>query len=117
MAEICDGAYFLPPASTQASPLSPSRSCKGTSFLSFSTGRVVIAAADQALDGEERVFRVGDRLALGRLADKRSPSSVNATMDGVVRAPSAFSITLPRGSLPSMTATQELVANPEVDIR
>src|SRR5215471_2664541 len=36
-----------------------------------------------------------------------SPSPVNATIDGVVRAPSAFSITL--GVEPSMTATQELV--------
>jgi hypothetical protein len=38
---------------------------------------------------------------------RRSPSSVNATIDGVVRAPSAFSMTL--GVAPSMTATQELV--------
>ena len=38
---------------------------------------------------------------------RRSPSSVKATMDGVVRAPSAFSITL--GVEPSITATQELV--------
>src|SRR4051794_18520861 len=37
----------------------------------------------------------------------RSPSLVNATTDGVVRAPSAFSITL--GLPPSMTATQLLV--------
>src|SRR5580765_315445 len=37
----------------------------------------------------------------------RSPESVNATCDGVVRAPSEFSMTL--ASLPSMTATQELV--------
>src|SRR3954463_5743292 len=38
---------------------------------------------------------------------RRSPSSVNATIDGVVRAPSAFSMTL--GVAPSITATQELV--------
>ena len=37
----------------------------------------------------------------------RSPHSVKATIDGVVRAPSLFSITL--ASLPSITATQELV--------
>src|SRR5271163_2521410 len=45
-----------------------------------------------------------------RLADwptRRSPESLNATMEGVVRAPSLFSIT--RTSLPSMIATQELV--------
>ena len=38
---------------------------------------------------------------------RRSPSSVKATIEGVVRAPSAFSMTL--GVEPSMTATQEFV--------
>src|SRR5213082_2982034 len=38
---------------------------------------------------------------------RRSPSSVNATIEGVVRMPSAFSITF--GVLPSITATHELV--------
>src|SRR5580700_9081282 len=38
---------------------------------------------------------------------RRSPSSRMATTEGVVRAPSAFSITL--GVLPSMMATHELV--------
>src|SRR5712691_7827994 len=37
----------------------------------------------------------------------RSPSSVKATIEGVVRMPSAFSITF--GVLPSITATHELV--------
>ncbi len=37
----------------------------------------------------------------------RSPFFAKATMEGVVRAPSAFSMTLT--SLPSMMATQELV--------
>src|SRR5688572_26403063 len=37
----------------------------------------------------------------------RSPVFVNATMDGVVRAPSALGMTT--GSPPSMTAIQELV--------
>src|ERR1700743_1707764 len=37
----------------------------------------------------------------------RSPSSVKATIEGVVRAPSEFSMTL--GVEPSMTATHELV--------
>src|ERR1700716_908733 len=44
----------------------------------------------------------------------RSPSWVKATMDGVVRAPSAFSITL--GVFPSMTATQELVVPRSIPI-
>ncbi len=38
---------------------------------------------------------------------RRSPDSVNATIEGVVRMPSLFSITL--ALLPSITATQELV--------
>src|SRR5579863_717928 len=38
---------------------------------------------------------------------RRSPSSVKATIEGVVREPSEFSITL--GVEPSITATQELV--------
>ncbi len=38
---------------------------------------------------------------------RRSPDSVNATIEGVVRMPSLFSITL--AFLPSITATQELV--------
>src|ERR1700739_4061027 len=38
---------------------------------------------------------------------RRSPSSVKATIDGVVRIPSAFSMTF--GVLPSITATQEFV--------
>src|SRR4051794_11379932 len=45
-----------------------------------------------------------------RLADwptSLSPLSENATIEGVVRAPSAFSIT--RTSLPSIRATQEFV--------
>src|SRR6185295_888580 len=38
---------------------------------------------------------------------RRSPSSVKATIDGVVRMPSAFSMTF--GVEPSITATHELV--------
>src|SRR5258708_2508392 len=44
---------------------------------------------------------------LGGWPTRRSPSSVKATIEGVVRMPSAFSITF--GVLPSMTATHELV--------
>src|SRR3982074_3876079 len=45
---------------------------------------------------------------------RTSPPSVKATIDGVVRAPSAFSITL--GVFPSMTATQELVVPRSIPI-
>src|ERR1700704_6103325 len=45
---------------------------------------------------------------------RTSPLSVKATIEGVVRAPSAFSITL--GVLPSITATQELVVPRSIPI-
>src|SRR5205085_7037644 len=45
---------------------------------------------------------------------RRSPSLVKATIDGVVRAPSAFSITL--GLPPSITATALLVVPRSIPI-
>src|SRR5579859_3732773 len=45
---------------------------------------------------------------------RRSPDSVNATIEGVVRMPSLFSITL--AFLPSMTATQEFVVPRSIPI-
>src|SRR5688572_26296552 len=45
---------------------------------------------------------------------RRSPSLVKATIDGVVRAPSAFSMTL--GLPPSITATQLLVVPRSIPI-
>src|ERR1700761_8244594 len=44
----------------------------------------------------------------------RSPLSINATTDGVVRLPSLFAITT--GSLPSITATQEFVVPKSIPI-
>jgi hypothetical protein len=44
----------------------------------------------------------------------RSPESENAIIEGVVRAPSVFSMTL--ASFPSMTATQELVVPRSIPI-
>ena len=42
----------------------------GDELLVLLDHRVVVAAADQALDREEGVLRIGHRLALGRLADQ-----------------------------------------------
>ncbi len=42
----------------------------GDELLVLLDHRVVVAAADQALDREDGLFRIGDRLALGRLADE-----------------------------------------------
>ena len=69
-AEISGGAIFLPCTSTQASPLSALTILYGTMSTSFCTTVVVELAADQALDREQRVLRIGDGLALGRLADQ-----------------------------------------------
>ena len=69
-AEICEGEYFLP------SDLDPGVAVRrlddlvGDELLVLLDHRVVEAAADQALDREDGALRVGDRLALGRLADQ-----------------------------------------------
>src|SRR5271165_1564360 len=52
------------------------------------------------------------RLAI--VPTRRSPDAVNATTDGVVRPPSAFSITV--GSPPSRTAMHELVVPRSIPI-
>ena len=51
---------------------------------------------------------------LATVPTRRSPHSVKATTDGVVRPPSAFSRTV--GSPPSITATQELVVPRSIPI-
>jgi hypothetical protein len=84
----------------------------GHHLLVLGHGRVVIPTADQALDGEEGVVRVGDRLAFRGLADKRS-SFLKATMEGVVRAPSEFSIT--RGRCDTVHDGDTRVCGAEVD--
>ena len=67
-----------------------------------------LLAAHEALDGEDGVLRVGDGLALGDGADEAlAADCVKATTDGVVRPPSAFSMTV--GSPPSRTAMHEFV--------
>jgi hypothetical protein len=63
-------------------------------------------ATDQPLDGEDGVVGVGDGLPLGGLAHQALVVG-EGDDGGVVRAPSAFSIT--RGCDPSMIATQEFV--------
>ena len=60
----------MPSASTQASPLRRLDDLVGDELLVLLDHRVVVAAADQALDGEEGALGIGDRLALGRLADE-----------------------------------------------
>ena len=114
-AEICEGAYFLPRDFDPGIAIVGLDDVVGDELLVLGHHRIVHAAADQALDREEGVFGVGDAPGAwpaGRPAV--SPSALKATIDGVVRAPSAFSMTL--GVLPSMTATHELVVPRSIPI-
>ena len=67
---ICEGAYFLPRLSTQASPLSPGMILYGHQIHVLLHHRIGEAAADQALDRKKRVLGIGHRLAFRRLADQ-----------------------------------------------
>ena len=106
-AEIWLGLYCWPLASTQASPLEAFTILKGTSDISFAT----IGSSKRRPIRRFTEYRVFIGLVTAwRLAawpTSRSPESVKATIEGVVRAPSEFSMTLV--SPPSMTATHELV--------
>ena len=69
--EISDGEYFLP-----SRPCDPGIAIVGLDDLVGDHAHVLLghgiveAAADQALDGEEGEFGIGDALALGGLADQ-----------------------------------------------
>src|SRR5579864_8752953 len=104
---ICEGAYFLPRLSTQASPLSPGMILYGTRSVSFLTIGSSMRRPISRLIAKNVFSGLVTAWRFAAWPTRRSPDSVNATIDGVVRAPSAFSITL--ALLPSITATQELV--------
>src|SRR3977135_2188685 len=105
MAETSGGEYCLPPASTRASPLGPATTLYGTID---SSSRTSASLRPMKRLIEKTVF-VGFVTAwrLATVPTRRSPPCVNATTDGVVRPPSAFSITV--GSPPSRTAMHEFV--------
>src|SRR5579862_3251861 len=106
-AEISGGAIFLPCASTQASPLSALTILYGTILMSRCT------TSSSNLRPMSRL--IANRVFCGLVTAWRlagwptttSPSLVKASIEGVVRSPSLFSIT--RGLPPSMMATHELV--------
>ncbi len=106
-AETSGGAIFLPCTSTQASPLSALTILYGTILMSRCT------TSSSNLRPMRRL--IANRVFCGfvtawRLAGwptSTSSSLVKATIEGVVRSPSLFSIT--RGLPPSMMATHELV--------
>ena len=95
----------MPAALTRASPFGPRTTSYGT-IVSSSLTSASLRPMKRLI--EKIVF--SGLVTAWRLAGaptRRSPLSVKATTDGVVRAPSAFSITV--GSPPSSTAMHELV--------
>src|SRR6218665_1531770 len=107
MAETWLGEYFSPEASTQASPLSALTILKGTRFLSLATTPSSKRRPIRRLTANRVPSGLVTAWRLAGWPTRRSPSLEKATIEGVVRAPSAFSITL--GVVPSITATQLLV--------
>src|SRR5215469_4564624 len=104
---ICEGAYFLPRLSTQASPFSPDMILYGTRSMSFDTIGSLKRRPMRRLIAKNVLSGLVTAWRLAAWPTSRSLDSVNATIDGVVRAPSLFSMTL--ACLPSITATHEFV--------
>ena len=111
--EIWLGENSSPCTFTQASPFFAPISSNGTrsakSLVDLSLNRRPISRliANKVFSGLVTACR------LAGCPTRRSPSA-KAIIDGVVRAPSAFSIT--RGSDPSITATQEFVVPKSIPI-
>src|SRR4051794_3638556 len=105
IALISGGVYCLPPASTRASPPEPAMTLYGTIDSSSRTS----ASLRPMKRLTEKTVLVGLVTAcrLATVPTRRSPLCAKATTDGVVRPPSAFSMTV--GSPPSRTAMHELV--------
>src|SRR3954454_23670708 len=112
IALISGGEYSLSPANARASPFCPETTRYGT-IVSSSLTSASLRPMKRLI--ENTVF--SGLVTAWRFATaptRRSPPPVNATTDGVVRAPSAFSITF--GSEPSITAMQELVVPRSIPI-
>ena len=107
MAEISAAEYFLPSTSTMASPPGPSTMANGLMPMDFFTSASLNLRPMSRLIANRVLVGLVTAWRLAIWPTSRSPLSVKATMDGVVRLPSEFSMTL--GSPPSMMATHELV--------
>src|SRR5437588_3591285 len=112
IALISGGEYCLPSASTRASPLGPETTLYGTIDSSSRTS-ASLRAMKRLI---EKIVFCGLVTAcrLATVPTRRSPEAVNATTEGVVRPPSAFSTTV--GSPPSSTAMQLLVVPRSIPI-
>jgi len=104
IAEISGGECCPSETSTRASPLGRRRPCRDDRLLLLHFG---LLAAHEALDREDRVLRVGDRLALGHGPNEALTGGCDCDHRRVVRPPSEFSMTV--GSPPSSTAMHEFV--------
>src|ERR1700748_1693809 len=112
IAEISGGEYCLPSASTRTSPPGPDVTLYGTID---SSSRTSASLRPMKRLIEKTVFcGLVTCWRLATVPTSRSPDWVNATTDGVVRPPSAFSITV--GSPPSSTAIHELVVPRSIPI-
>src|SRR5436305_1008248 len=112
IALISGGENCLPPASTRASPFGPETTLYGTIDSSVFTS-ASLRPMKRLI--EKTVFcGLVTACRLATVPTRRSPDCVNATTDGVVRPPSAFSITV--GSPPSSTAIQLLVVPRSIPI-
>src|SRR5437588_12553361 len=103
---IWEGAYFLPRLSTQASPLSPVIILYGTRSISFFTIGSVNRRPISRLIAKNVFSGLVTAWRFAAWPTRRSPDSVNATIEGVVRAPAVFSRTLALGR--DITATPVL---------
>src|SRR5450755_2305793 len=112
IALISGGEYCLPPASTRASPPGPETTLYGTIDSSSRTS----ASLRPMKRLIEKIVFCGLVTAwrLATVPTRRSPDDVNATTDGVVRPPSAFSMTV--GSPPSSTGMHEFVVPRSIPI-
>src|SRR5215472_4765044 len=111
---IWDGAYFLPRLSTQASPLSPGMILYGTRSMSRLTIGSSMRRPISRLIAKNVFSGLVTAWRFAAWPTKRSPDSVNATIEGVVRPPSVFSMTL--AAVPSITATHEFVVPRSIPI-
>src|SRR4029077_6132195 len=113
-AEISGGAIFLPCTSTQASPLSALTILYGTILMSRRTTSSSYLRPMRRLMAKSVFWGLVTAWRLAGWPTSTSPSLVHATLEGVVRSPSLFSIT--RGLPPSMMATHELVVPRSIPI-
>ncbi len=112
IAEISGGEYCLPRTSTRTSPPGPASTLYGT-IVSSSLTSASLRPMKRLI---EKIVFSGFITAwrLATVPTRRSPPSVKATTDGVVRPPSEFSSTV--GSPPSRMATHELVVPRSIPI-